>query len=119
MKHLLHFLITSVSLGRSAFANSAGAASSPPPPSLYPTRQIAGVTVIDTPIVRAAHDYARARSDDTLYRHVMRSWLFGALMISKNSTLQASVDIEVQAVAILLHDLGLDRTPNSTIVSPD
>jgi hypothetical protein len=49
----------------------------------------------------------------------MRSWLFGTLMLEHNNTLQSIVDPEVHAVAILLHDLGFDRTPNSTIVTLD
>ncbi|KAK3381781.1 hypothetical protein B0H63DRAFT_524467 [Podospora didyma] len=38
------------------------------------------------------------------HNHVMRSWLFGALIMQRNATLRAT----------LLHDLGLDRAPNST-----
>jgi hypothetical protein len=85
----------------------------------YPTREIAGITVIDTPIVRAAEQYARERSTDTLYAHVMRSWLYGVLAISANEGQSAPVDMEVHAVGALLHDLGWDKTPNSTIISPD
>lgn len=88
-------------------------------PGGYPTRNIGGITVIDTPIVRAAEQYARERSTDELFGHVMRSWLYGVVTIANNETLSSSVDIEVHAVASLLHDLGLDQTPNSTVVSSD
>lgn len=49
----------------------------------------------------------------------MRSWLFGALLIQGNSTLRATVDMEIHAVATILHDLGWDRTPNSHLISSD
>ncbi|KAK4119790.1 hypothetical protein N657DRAFT_658777 [Parathielavia appendiculata] len=85
----------------------------------HPRRIIAGVSVIDTPIVQAARQYAREHCDDNIYGHVMRSWLFGTLMLQHNSTLETLVDPEVHAVALILHDLGWERTPNSTIVTPD
>lgn len=72
----------------------------------YPTRNIAGVSVIDTPLVRAAQDLARVHGDVHTYRHVMRSWLFGAIMIGRNETLKKTIDLEVHAVSALLHDLG-------------
>ena len=84
-----------------------------------PTRTIANVTVIDTPIVRSAQEFARAHSSDFVYKHVMRSWLLGSLIIAANETLQREVDLEVHAVASLLHDLGWDQTPNSPFVSKD
>ncbi|KAI0142936.1 hypothetical protein GGR57DRAFT_371711 [Xylariaceae sp. FL1272] len=85
----------------------------------YPTRVIAGVTVIDTPIVRAADALARATSSEYVYKHVIRSWLYGVLEIqaaSTNST-TGSIDLEVHAVAALLHDLGWDETPDSPYVT--
>ncbi|KAK1759077.1 hypothetical protein QBC47DRAFT_436604 [Echria macrotheca] len=89
----------------------------PPPP--LPRRTIANVSVLDTPLVRAAEAYMRDRSNNDLYAHVMRSWLFGTLILSHNTTLASMVDPEVQAVSLLLHDLGFDRTPGSKIVSAD
>ncbi|CAG9991009.1 unnamed protein product [Clonostachys byssicola] len=89
------------------------------PRDTLPVRTIAGVTVVDTPIVRAAHEFSRLHSSDWVYRHVMRTWLYGALIISHNTTLKKSVDLEVHAVAVLLHDLGWDQTPNSTLISTD
>lgn len=90
----------------------------PAKPSL-PTRTIAGVPVPDTPLIRAAESYMKSVSPPVLYGHVMRSWLFNTLMISHNATLSRLIDPEVQAIAILLHDLGFDRNPQSRIVSPD
>jgi hypothetical protein len=88
-------------------------------PGRYPRRTIAGVSVVDTPLVRASIQYARENGDDNVYRHVMRCWLFGTLILQHNNTLQVTVDAEVHAVALILHDLGFDQSPNSTIVTPD
>ncbi|KAK4196420.1 hypothetical protein QBC40DRAFT_287330 [Triangularia verruculosa] len=85
----------------------------------YPTRELAGVTIIDTPLVRSAEAFALEHSSLTTYNHVMRSWLFGALMVKNNATLQRTIDLEIQAVSALLHDLGWDQTPSSPIISPD
>ncbi|KAK4117851.1 hypothetical protein N656DRAFT_804894 [Canariomyces notabilis] len=82
-----------------------------------PRRTIAGISVIDTPLVRAAQQYAREHGNDELYKHVMRSWLWGVLVLQHNSTLAASVDEEVHALAALFHDLGLD--PTGELVSTD
>ncbi|TXB95931.1 hypothetical protein FocTR4_00016390 [Fusarium oxysporum f. sp. cubense] len=49
----------------------------------------------------------------------MRSWLYGVLMINANETLSDSIDLEVHAVATLLHDLGWDTTEASPIISAD
>ncbi|KAK8867727.1 hypothetical protein PGQ11_006305 [Apiospora arundinis] len=99
--------------------------------SSYPNRTIAGVTVVDTPVVRAAHTYAREHTSDFVYNHVMRGWLFGALIWQhqveqheggNNGTrtnAPEEFDIEVHAVAALLHDLGWDQTPRSPLISPD
>jgi hypothetical protein len=89
-----------------------------PRPDRFPRRTLAGVSVVDTPIVRAAQQFARTHSDDQLYNHVMRAWLWGALILKHNETLRASVDEEVHAVALMLHDLGVGRD-NNTFVSPD
>ncbi|KAK4164060.1 hypothetical protein QBC43DRAFT_353739 [Cladorrhinum sp. PSN259] len=82
-----------------------------------PTKNLGGVSVIDTPLVRAAQDLARTHNDEHAYKHVMRSWLFGAILIRNNATLRNSIDLEVHAVSTLLHDLGWVRTPNNTFVS--
>jgi hypothetical protein len=84
-----------------------------------PRRVLAGVSVVDTPLVREAQQFARDHSNDFVYNHVMRSWLFGTLLLQHNSTLTETVDPEVQAVAAILHDLGVDQTENSPVVSPD
>ncbi|AEO70991.1 uncharacterized protein THITE_2058287 [Thermothielavioides terrestris NRRL 8126] len=85
----------------------------------YATRKIANVTVVDTPIVRAALTLAEQHAQGFTYNHIMRSWLFGALVVEHNATLRAAVDLEVHAVATILHDLGWDRLPSSPFVSAD
>ncbi|KAI1371229.1 hypothetical protein F4677DRAFT_464479 [Hypoxylon crocopeplum] len=85
----------------------------------YPNTTIAGVTVIDTPIVRLAREYARNHSSDAVFKHQMRAWLFGSLIVAANETLKNSVDIEIQAVGALLHDLGWDMAPDSPITTLD
>lgn len=83
-------------------------------------RTLAGIHVIDTPLVRAAEAFAQAHSTPAIYKHVMRSWLFGTLLINADATLASSIDREAHAVATLLHDLGWDRTaPHSPFVSPN
>ncbi|KAK5655563.1 hypothetical protein OQA88_5494 [Cercophora sp. LCS_1] len=91
----------------------------PKPPLNLPTRTIAGVSLPDTPLIRSAHTLLQQHSNPTLYRHVMRSWLLGSLMLHHNSTPSSQIDPEVHAVSILLHDLGLGDTPGSPVVSPD
>jgi len=45
--------------------------------------------------------------------------VYGTLIISHNETLRATVDAEAHAVAAILHDLGWDQTPKSTVISAD
>ncbi|TAQ87375.1 hypothetical protein B7494_g4303 [Chlorociboria aeruginascens] len=80
------------------------------------TQVIAGVTVPDTPLVHEAQAYARTHANDMTYNHVMRSWLFGAIIISRSEN-RSIIDPEAHAVAALLHDLGWDNT--GELISPD
>ncbi|KAM7191515.1 hypothetical protein V8F33_008866 [Rhypophila sp. PSN 637] len=90
------------------------------PPSRFPVRVLAGVRVPDTPIIRAAQSYAHSEVSLSTYNHVNRAWLWAALIVQHNKTLQSlNPDLEVLAVASLLHDLGTDRRPNSPHVSKD
>jgi hypothetical protein len=74
-----------------------------------PTTIIAGVTVPDTPLIKAAIAYARAHSSDMAYNHIMRSWLFGTLIIQKVAP-SGTIDPEVHSLSAILHDLGWDST---------
>lgn len=70
------------------------------------TRLLAGVSVPDTPFITRTIEYAREHSEPYLFNHVMRSWLFAAIL----SQLHESVhDAEVLAVTTILHDLGLAK----------
>ena len=62
------------------------------------------IGVPDSKIVDDAREIARQSSEPYLFNHVMRSWLFAAVL-SKQAEVQP--DPELLAVAALLHDLGL------------
>lgn len=71
------------------------------------TQIMAGVTVIDTPLVTRAMDFARSHSEPFLFNHAVRSWLFAVRL----GQLQGIAhDAEVVAVGSLLHDLGLTNS---------
>jgi hypothetical protein len=65
------------------------------------TRLLAGVSVPDTPLISRAIDFARERSEPYLFNHVMRSWLFAAIIAQRK---QIAHDGEVLAVTTILHD---------------
>ncbi|RYP10421.1 hypothetical protein DL765_008117 [Monosporascus sp. GIB2] len=115
--HIRRFIVSGLMFSK------AQAAATPPSSSALldslPVREIAGVRVVDTPLVRDAELFARQHSTDVLYKHVMRSMLFGTLITQHNETLASTVDPETHAVAVLLHDVGLDRRPNSPFISGD
>jgi hypothetical protein len=68
------------------------------------TQVLGGITVIDTPLIARAMEYARIHSEPYLFNHAVRSWLFAVRL----SQLQGVPhDAEVVAVGTLLHDLGL------------
>lgn len=72
------------------------------PRGLVPnTTVIAGVTVIDTLLVRDAQSFAREHILDSIYSHVVRLWLLSATTINANETLHDTVDLEVHAIASL------------------
>jgi hypothetical protein len=68
------------------------------------THVLGGITVIETPLVTRAMDYARIHSEPFLFNHAVRSWLF-AVRLGQLQGLEH--DPEVVAVGTLLHDLGL------------
>jgi hypothetical protein len=75
-------------------------------PSELPHRNLAGVTVIDTPIVRDAIAYAQGYEDNSVFNHSMRSWIFGSIVVNKNSVYTKAIDKEVHALGSILHDVG-------------
>ncbi|KAI0189478.1 hypothetical protein F4808DRAFT_454030 [Astrocystis sublimbata] len=87
-----------------------------------PTTTIAGVEVIDTPIVRDVRKFIEEYYKDYqpyLTGHLYRTWIFGAAAINANATLKASLDLEVHAVGSMLHDLGWDIKPHSPYITKD
>jgi len=74
-----------------------------------PTRVLAGVTVLDTPLIAKALAYARKHLEEGAYNHVVRSWLFGHVIASNIPDFQKH-DEELHAIAAILHDLGWDKT---------
>ena len=80
------------------------------------TKQIAGITVPDTPLITAALELARKHLDDWSYNHVVRCWLLGSAIADRNPD-SANRDRELHSVAALLHDLGWDE--KDTFVSQD
>lgn len=77
-----------------------------------PTRLLAGVSVPDTTLIARAIEFARERSEPYLFNHVMRSWLFAALLAQRKQTAH---DGEVLAVTTILHDLGLAEAFNGPL----
>ena len=71
------------------------------------TRLLAGVSVLDMPLITRAIEFARDRSEPYLFNHAMRSWLFAALLAQRK---QAAHDAEVLAVTTILHDIGLTES---------
>jgi hypothetical protein len=71
------------------------------------TRVLGGITVIDTPLVTRAMDYARIHSEPYLFNHAVRSWLFAVRLGQLQGVPH---DAEVVAVGSLLHDLGLTNS---------
>src|SRR6266446_4924345 len=65
---------------------------------------LAGIKVVDTPLVRDAVELARTSLEPYLFNHVMRSWLFGVLL---SEDAERAADPELLAVSAVLHDLGL------------
>jgi hypothetical protein len=76
------------------------------------TRLLAGVSVPDTPLISRAIEFARERSEPYLFNHVMRSWLFAAILAQRKQT---AYDGEVLAVTTILHDLVLAEVFNGPL----
>ena len=65
---------------------------------------LAGIKVVDTPLVHDAIELVRSSSEPYLFNHAMRSWLFGVLLAEHA---EPTPDPELLAVSAVLHDLGL------------
>lgn len=82
-----------------------------------PRQTLAGISVPDTSTIRNAMALASKYNDQTIYNHVIRSWLFGSAILQNDPLYNATADQEVHAVAALLHDISLDPR-NSETASP-
>lgn len=74
-------------------------------------RSVAGIRIPGSRLARDAVEFAREASSETLFHHVMRSYLFGCALFDRRGV---SYDRELAFVAAVLHDLGLVeayRTP--------
>ncbi|WP_208886159.1 HD domain-containing protein [Streptomyces sp. PBH53] len=109
-------------LQRGAGVAAAGAATAftGPPAAAHPLPSprsetlpaaVAGVRIPDSGPARQAVRLARRVSSETLFHHVMRTYVFGALLFDRRGV---RYDRELAFVAAVLHDLGLVeefRTP--------
>ncbi len=73
-------------------------------PEVLGARLIADVSLPDSPLITEAIEYAKRLYEPYLFNHAVRSWLFAA----KIGRLKGmDCDLEVVAVATILHDIGL------------
>jgi hypothetical protein len=71
---------------------------------VFGARQIAGISVPDSPLIADVIEYAQKVYDPFLFNHAMRSWLFAA-KIGQSKGIDC--DLEVVAIGTILHDIGL------------
>ncbi|MFG2682115.1 HD domain-containing protein [Streptomyces sp. NPDC048392] len=83
---------------RAASSNAHGAA--------LPT-VVAGVRIPCSGLARATAEFARRVLSETLFNHVMRTYLYGSLLFDRRGI---RYDREVAFIASVLHDLGLVTT---------
>jgi HD superfamily phosphodiesterase len=77
------------------------------------TESIAGVTIPDTPLVRAITAHIRDAEDDLLFNHSRRVFIFGVLQ-GRHRGLQP--DLELLYAGAMFHDIGLtERYRDSTL----
>ncbi|KAK5044485.1 hypothetical protein LTR84_010766 [Exophiala bonariae] len=72
-----------------------------------PMRKLAGVEIPDTDLIRLATGYARQHASDAFFNHIQRCLVFGFVIAAKVPELRGR-DLEVHALAAILHDLGFD-----------
>ncbi|MBT2411652.1 HD domain-containing protein [Streptomyces sp. ISL-12] len=86
----------------SAAATLATTLSSPPAAAAPST--VAGVRFPDTELAHRTTEFVRSVSTPSLFNHVMRTYLFGSLLLDRRGV---RYDRELAFVAAALHDLGL------------
>jgi hypothetical protein len=65
---------------------------------------MAGVNVVDTPLISAVIEHAQRISEPYLFNHAMRSWLFAEVI---GRVKEIDYDREVVAIGTIFHDIGL------------
>jgi hypothetical protein len=78
---------------------------------------LAGISVPNTPTVRNAMALALKYNDQTIYNHVIRSWLLGSAILQSDPLYNTTADQEVHAVGALLHDISLDANSETSSTS--
>src|SRR5437764_550589 len=72
-------------------------------PANEPT-DVAGIAIPRTPLALKAEEFVRTHEPDFLFKHSVRTYLFGALRMREKAV---SFDPETAYVAALFHDAGL------------
>lgn len=90
-----------------------------PPLSSLPTRQLAGITIPNTPLITKAIAHARQHGDDFTYNHVLRSFLFAiaCVPIVTAKSPDYAIDYEAIAISTVLHDLAWEADSDKS--TPD
>ncbi|MFB7596392.1 HD domain-containing protein [Streptomyces sp. NPDC056160] len=98
-------LATAVSAPSAAAASraSAGGDGTPWTAELLP-RTVAGISIPRSEVAQKAATFARRASSETLFNHVMRTYLYGCVLFDRRGV---RYDRELAFVAAVLHDLGL------------
>jgi hypothetical protein len=80
-----------------------------------PNRELAGVIICDTPLVRKALEFAKVNVDEFTYHHVVRSLIYGSALLPLSASAGSeSFDHEAFAIATILHDLGWNLSAHFT-----
>jgi hypothetical protein len=96
-RHLLKMSAAVALLSRRSLASSS------PPPSTLPV-EVAGIQLPRSELAVAAAAFARQSCPDFLFNHCLRTFVFGALLLRRQTP---SFKADAAFVAAALHDLGL------------
>ncbi|MET9292500.1 HD domain-containing protein [Streptomyces sp. NPDC003077] len=73
-------------------------------------RKVAGIRIPDSEVARKSVAFVREVASETLFHHVMRTYLYGAALFDRRGV---RYDRELAFVAAILHDLGLVKAYQS------
>jgi hypothetical protein len=77
-------------------------------------RTLRAVTVLDTPLITKALEYARKHLDDVAYNHSVRSRLYGVVVAANVPSLKVH-NRELHAISAILHDLSWAPTGDAPV----